>query len=987
MKINTRLFFPIFLFAFLQVGAQNPQPYFRNYTTEDGLPHFTVFQVFEDSKDYLWFATNLGACRFDGYQFQQFPAPDDMNYFAVLDFQEDDLGRVWFNSFRGNMYYFENDSIHAYWNNHIIDSIKPDWAEDFYIKGNGKKLYLELVNKGILELDSIGTFNIHKSKSPPSSLAFIVDNHSFFIKPKHEDPLIIQKERAIYKAGYNIPLEIYENGNRTFIDQIPKTNISSRYKFKKIKDDKFIYFAHSTLNIIEKGKVTWKKELLDDIGDIQLDEQGKIYFCLLGGKGLKQYDNLEAIKQDKYKNYLPNHEISWSHKDRQGGLWVTTLQRGIYYSPNPDRLVYNTTNGLSSEKVTALAAKNDNELFVGLSNGDVFHLNVSENKLEKLPKTDLRQSQIYHLSYDKKRETLWIGSRYLEKWQNGKMVTVFCRDDNGTKTNCMTRYFNLSNDKNRLIGANYNGFATLDLEVEKFIHTKFSTKFNERVNGILEDYEGNIWLGLKNGPHVWRDSTVIPENLPLTLKTRTTRIMQMKDSTLVFGTSPRGIVLWKGSHHEVIDIEDGLMSNEVDNMHLDKSDNIWVSSVQGLNRIKRHPNGNFSIRKYTKEHGLPSNEVNVMASTKDAIWVGTNKGLVQIPFKSVDTISSAPVIRSITINGKKNPAQQELILDFDENNLSLEFLSINFSQFGKTNYRYRLLPANTDWILTKSLVANFSALTDDQYIFELQSQNKEGEWSESKVFSFTILPPYWKRPWFILFCLIAAGFLIYAIYRYRVQQIKNKAAMERKIIELERSALRAQINPHFIFNALNSIQNFISSGDKLAANRYLTRFARLIRSALMHSRVTKIPLEDEVKTLNDYLELEQMRFAGEFDYAINVSEDIEMFDMTIPSMLIQPFVENAIIHGLSDSTKQGKIEIDFAKESEYLLVTIKDNGIGINQSLKQKNKSLHKSVGMTITKQRLEILASKKQGDFFKIEEMNSKNGEVLGTKVSLRIG
>jgi LytS/YehU family sensor histidine kinase len=177
-------------------------------------------------------------------------------------------------------------------------------------------------------------------------------------------------------------------------------------------------------------------------------------------------------------------------------------------------------------------------------------------------------------------------------------------------------------------------------------------------------------------------------------------------------------------------------------------------------------------------------------------------------------------------------------------------------------------------------------------------------------------------------------------------------------------------------------------GDKLAANRYLSRFSKLIRSALQHSRVTKIPLEDDLDSLKNYLELEQLRFNGGFDFQVKVAAEIDLTEVTIPSMLIQPFVENAIVHGLTNLAGKGKIEIDLQRNNEVLFITITDNGIGIEASKKQKVgiASSHKSVGMTITKRRLEMLSANQGTGDILVQELKDENGKVLGTQVTLQI-
>ncbi|MFT4667149.1 MAG: sensor histidine kinase YesM [Ulvibacter sp.] len=216
---------------------------------------------------------------------------------------------------------------------------------------------------------------------------------------------------------------------------------------------------------------------------------------------------------------------------------------------------------------------------------------------------------------------------------------------------------------------------------------------------------------------------------------------------------------------------------------------------------------------------------------------------------------------------------------------------------------------------------------------------------------------------------------------------REKEMAQKRVLDFQNLALKAQMNPHFIFNALDAIQGYIAQGDKLAANQDLSRFAKLIRSALQHSRVTKIPLEDDLNSLKNYMELEQLRFEGGFDFHLDVADEIDTTEVIIPSMLIQPFVENAIVHGLTNLDVKGKIDIDLQRKDGVLFITIMDNGIGIEASKKQKSgiTSSHKSVGMTITKRRLEMLSADSEPGDILVQELKAENGKVLGTKVSFR--
>ncbi|WP_306642265.1 sensor histidine kinase [Sanyastnella coralliicola] len=241
----------------------------------------------------------------------------------------------------------------------------------------------------------------------------------------------------------------------------------------------------------------------------------------------------------------------------------------------------------------------------------------------------------------------------------------------------------------------------------------------------------------------------------------------------------------------------------------------------------------------------------------------------------------------------------------------------------------------------------------------------------------------------ILISVIAVA-IIYFAFRFFLNRSRKNAVLEAKLAHLERSALQAQMNPHFIFNSLNSIQSYIANEENEKANRFLAKFSRLVRSMLNHARSQKITLEEEIESLRLYMELEKMRFKDKFDFDIVIDEDIDPTDIILPPLLIQPYLENAIIHGLAQTRSQGQIRLYYIMDGKYLLATVTDNGIGYETSkrLKQQQgvKTLHKSVGMTITQKRLEMLDEGNTDKKVTIQEVKDRQGEVLGTKVDVKI-
>lgn len=226
--------------------------------------------------------------------------------------------------------------------------------------------------------------------------------------------------------------------------------------------------------------------------------------------------------------------------------------------------------------------------------------------------------------------------------------------------------------------------------------------------------------------------------------------------------------------------------------------------------------------------------------------------------------------------------------------------------------------------------------------------------------------------------------------------MRRKHEMEKKVLQIEKQlfdiqqkALRLQMNPHFIFNSLNSIQSYILNNDVDLAVNYLGRFSQLMRLILANSRESVVPLADELQAIRHYLEIEKLRFEEKFTYSIIVDPEIDEEFTGVPPMVIQPYIENAIIHGLVHKTSPGQIIIRFQEKKSRMLCSIEDNGVGRAKAAEIKRQSglNTKSRGMMITKERLEILNKKTDEKFsVKVIDLKDANGNPAGTRVELLI-
>ena len=304
-------------------------------------------------------------------------------------------------------------------------------------------------------------------------------------------------------------------------------------------------------------------------------------------------------------------------------------------------------------------------------------------------------------------------------------------------------------------------------------------------------------------------------------------------------------------------------------------------------------------------------------------------------------------------------------MPYQQNQIRFDFIGINLRNPEGVRYKWKLEGLENNWSPAEAdNFATYSNLGPGKYVFKVMAANEDGVWNEvPERFAFEILPPFWATWWFKAFITSIIVILLYISYYLRVKQIKRrnesekqKIILQKNIVELEQQALQLQMNPHFIFNALNSISAFVGRSDTVEARRYLSKFAGLMRLTLENARETYIPLEDELKLLGNYLDLELLCHNNSFTYTFEIDPALEA--ILLPPMMLQPFLENAILHGIMPLKGVGHIELKLKKETNYIQVEIVDNGIGINASMTNKGNVSdgHNSIAYELAKKRLQLL-------------------------------
>jgi hypothetical protein len=388
----------------------------------------------------------------------------------------------------------------------------------------------------------------------------------------------------------------------------------------------------------------------------------------------------------------------------------------------------------------------------------------------------------------------------------------------------------------------------------------------------------------------------------------------------------------------------------------------------------------------------------------------TTCGLDRISAERSPIHTAAVYFKSLTVNRKSLPLSAglnnltDLNLKYDQNTIKIETSNIDFYSKGKGHVRYKLEQndKNEDWQYGQAnQTILFEALSAGSYRFAMQASNENNEFNgPEKILIINISPAFWNTWWFRIAAVIFVLSIFYLAMSYRTRQRfklqlersgkeKQIAEIRQKATELEMQALRAQMNPHFIFNSLNSINRFILQNNKAEASEYLIKFSKLVRMILQNSQASLISLESELESVGLYLEMEALRFNYHFGYKISVPEDLDVEMLKVPPLIIQPYVENAIWHGLMHKEEKGQLDIEVWEEADWVYLKVTDNGIGRERAseLESKSATRHKSMGLRITASRISMMQhSNDEESPVKINDLIAPDGTAAGTEVVIKM-
>lgn len=981
-------FFSISVFLFQNIFSQ--QYNFKQYSVGDGLAQSQVYALLEDHDGYIWMGTQGGGIsKFDGQDFINYSTKDGISNNYIHSLAQDDSGIIYIGSQDGLTIF--NGTFFAKIKSQKqlkIESIKIDPDEKVWLGTNQGLFFYE--NDTLTRYSSKNRWvneNIHDIHIDPNGTMWLATDYGVVKIDSEKEYLFSQKEglrsrliNAIHRDTDDV-LWVSTYGEGIYRMKNNKFEAVKEFKNKIVFD------------FLSVNKTLWLGTLQNGISVYHTLSENYSHFDVASG--------------------LPANKIHSLLKDSWGNIWVGTSGSGVACYSGQQFEYYNRDTGLPGRQIYSLEKDNKNNLYLGISDQGLYKYSL--DSLIKLKHIDGIDNVKVKALYNDRLNRLWIGTDnkgcYL--YENDSLTQVTGLSSDWIKA--------FAEDKNNNIyvataggGINIIHFTdSSNYQVD--ILTKHNGLNENRITDLIVDSRNRVWFST-----VSHGIGVILPDRTIIMFTENDGLISNEVRSLAIDGNQR---LWIASPTSGITTMDLLASqlsfstfpypneNVIYLLQFDKKGNLWIGTESGLDKLLLNEKVDILEKfHFGKSDGFLGVETCTNSSIMDnegQLWFGTIDGFCKT--KPEDNVINLypPKLKVNHVNLFYKPLQETklkhflspdgsiqdtLILTYSQNHLTFNFKGIDLVNPENVTYQWKLLGLEDSWApFSKNSQVSYSNLKPGEYSFQVKSCNKDGACNIiPEIVNFTILAPFWQKLWFkfvficgvLLLILITSGSIIKNI-RKKSREKNQRLQLEKNVLELEQKALRLQMNPHFIFNSLNSIQGLIASNNNKDARLSLSRFSKLMRQTLENSRESFITVEDEISMLKNYLDLEKHTHNNKFDYQIAVSDDA--IEELIPPLLIQPFVENAIIHGVVPKEKGGIIKINFSVVKNQILIQVEDNGIGREKSAK-KNASLstyHKSTGLRVTQERINNLGGTDEIQFV---DLKDNEGVSLGTLVKIRL-
>jgi ligand-binding sensor domain-containing protein len=977
-------------FPLLQLNAQDL--HFININADMGLPSNECYRIAQDKRGYIWISTDAGLVKYNSKEFVLFNASKGMpsiNDIYALDV--DSNGRLWFATGKWKIGYIQDDKV----------TVLPDM--DFF---NGRLKIADIIYK-IRYDDTAGCLYVstHYQTIVISKVGEKYHSKPLNANGRTNDVILINGNYAANSYNRFLPNESYTIKEPTYLvdkTQLPIPTPHLLYGHNVFfsdttKQGTFIISYYSDLLAFNRDQqsFTISKYLTNEILCLKTSSSNNIWAgCKRGGAFI--FRNGDII--GKPIHVLSNLSVSNIIEDREGGMWATTLEHGVYYCPNPNVSILDHLIGPGTS-VTFTKVAGDN-LFLSNQNTPLAIIGKIEASFKALGQ---EQNPII-TDVVKANELFYIGtthgfySLHAKAKKFSKVIKPFQdlqgsslqKAPNGNKGMFVDSLGNCFDYNTSYLHKFYNGQHVFGSSLG--IRIKHALLLNNN-EALIADMESLYICSLKD----WSTKKVVT-NAGRHLHDINKIFLDSSRNCWVLGNSDSLFVLDKKfSLKKIIPLSTLKISSCRNIVQVDGR-TFYIATNMGLLqlRFKDDTFDSYNLVTFNQTNGLQSNDVYHVSLFQNKVYISTSKGvcIVDSVQRLKHLATPKTIINAFWVNDSSFVPSTENIFSHKQKNFSFQVDALTFKKIGQRGvfFKYKLAGWDTDFKTATGNTITFNNLPTGTYTFIAKAfYDADAEDSTPATFSFTIKPAFWQTWWGISLMVLFTLGCIFLFVQWRIRKIrlveKEKAAINQTIAEYRFTALKAQMDPHFIFNSVNVIQNLILEKDKTEAYNSLEKFSRLIRMVLNQSDSVFATIEEEMALINLYVQLNQLRV----DYPFTFETDIqpEALHCAVPSLIIQPFIENSLWHGILPlkGIREGKILLKVFLEGNMLIIEIMDNGVGRNVAKSNKTIVTHVSKGIKLIEERLEAYRSMNNGCYAELKIIDmEENGAPTGTLVQIKI-
>lgn len=943
------------LVSVTRVIAQEPS--YRTIDMKDGLPTNCVYKVGQGKDGFIWFFTDKGVSRYDGSNVKNFDLNTDLPGFRAANITHDLDGRIWFSYGNNDLAYTDKGEIHRFQFNQLIkDSLEQSFLTHVAFDTSGTIWFGFRSNEHKSCIASISAsgiwqwYNTHYSEctiyAKKIGLNWIQGTHA----PVHFADLDGDLEE--YQ-----PTMIVDDGKQLRSLSLPKLDGMRYHKVGRreyvLAHELGIYeVANDCLVKICSGNIPANFIFRDNSGNVFVKNSNKI---------LLMFDStgISFNPQFLFKNNL----VTWAMQDKEGSYWVSSMRHGVHHIPSWDIKVYKHPGSTRHNYIRGVTYYHDT-LIIPYRDGTICFAKPLQDSL--------------------RTKSLKVGKPISSMGISQTEIPAFCYPSAGPR--CFmakgrfpfikSSEYAISFDGDKVLVGRHKAILLGNLENMTVGNPLVS---NKKLYSIFPlSYKHYLFSNIEGVFRIDTGWTTPLAEIDNRLKSPVFHFQRLEQNWIAMASFNEGVLIHKGDRVFQIDTSDGLLSNSCNRL-LVEGNSLWVASDKGINELTLDIQDDginlTNIKAYGYYHGIPIKDVEHFTVDSQFIWIADNGNLYrlrrEIGSRGLGLVNSSAYIHKLSATQESYPPTQKPDIMFGSGSVEISFSSICLLDPKGISYRYRLANGDNNWRKTSNSVVVYDKLPPGDYTFEVKAIHEIAKTNSNVAYcSFTITPLFWQTSWFKALLIFLAIGIAYLIFHTRVRAIKKRERLVRMAMSYRDQALRTQMNPHFIYNTLNSIQHHILEENRDISSKHLSKFSRLIRMVFDHSSYNYISLEKDLKALSLYLELEKLRFGDKINFSQEIQPGIDASKLLVPPMLLQPLVENAIIHGILPKGDSGTIRMNIAYSDELLKFCIHDSGNGTTNG---ELKSEKRRSGSQIT--------------FDRIDQFNKENGISKKVSISSKLG